>query len=338
MGSRVASSGDVARIGDLVLRMPEHASMLSNDTEVSMSRTVEIVEVGPRDGLQSEPGVFPTEDKIRLIEQLIDAGLRRLEITSFVNPKKVPQMADAEAVLAGLRKRQDVHYIGLVLNRKGFERAVAAGCNEVGMAVVSSDTFNRRNQGVGTDESIAAWLDIARAAREAGVRAQVTVATAFGCPFEGEISVARVLEVAERVAEGEPHEISFADTVGVGVPWQVSEIIEGARQRLPGVRLRAHFHNTRNTGLANAYAAVQAGVNALDCSVGGIGGCPFAPAATGNIPTEDLVYMLGRAGVETGVDLPALLAVSEWLQQKLGRTLPAMLLKAGNFPPAQLAA
>ena len=302
-----------------------------------MARSVEIVEVGPRDGLQSEPGVFPTEDKVQLIEQLIDAGLRRLEITSFVNPKKVPQMADAEAVLAGLRRRDDVRYIGLVLNQKGFERAVAAGCNEVGMAVVSSDTFNRRNQGVGTDESIAVWSDIARAARAAGVRAQVTIATAFGCPFEGEISVARVLEVAERVAEAEPYEISFADTVGVGVPWQVSEIIEGARERLPGVRLRAHFHNTRNTGLANAYAAVQA-VHALDSSIGGIGGCPFAPAATGNIPTEDLVYMLGRAGVETGVDLPRLLTVSEWLQTKLGRTLPAMLLKAGNFPSAQRAA
>ena len=303
-----------------------------------MTRSVEIVEVGPRDGLQSEPGVFPTEDKIQLIESLIDAGLQRLEVTSFVSPKKVPQMADAEAVLAGLRKRPGVHYIGLVLNRKGFEGAVAAGCTEVGMAVVSSDTFNRRNQGVSTDESIAAWLEIARAAREAGVRAQVTIATSFGCPFEGEIPVARVLEVAERVAEGQPHEISFADTVGVGVPWQVSEVIQGARDRLPGLRLRAHFHNTRNTGLANAYAAVQAGVHALDSSVGGIGGCPFAPAATGNIPTEDLVYMLQRAGVTTGVDLPRLLAVGEWLQQRLGRTLPGMLLKAGNFPPAQQAA
>ena len=303
-----------------------------------MTRSVEIVEVGPRDGLQSEPGVFPTEDKIQLIESLIDAGLQRLEVTSFVNPKKVPQMADAEAVLAGLRKRPGVHYIGLVLNRKGFERAVAAGCTEVGMAVVSSDTFNRRNQGVSTDESIAAWLEIARAAREAGVRAQVTIATSFGCPFEGEIPVARVLEVAERVAEGQPHEISFADTVGVGVPWQVSEVIQGAGDRLPGLRLPAHFHNTRNTGLANAYAAVQAGVHALDSSVGGIGGCPFAPAATGNIPTEDLVYMLQRAGVTTGVDLPRLLAVGEWLQQRLGRTLPGMLLKAGNFPPAQQAA
>ncbi|MCE2714784.1 MAG: hydroxymethylglutaryl-CoA lyase [Acidibacter sp.] len=297
-----------------------------------MSRAIEIVEVGPRDGLQSEPGVMPTAAKIEFIERLIDAGLRRLEVTSFVNPKKVPQMADAEQVLAGLNKRADVRYVGLVLNRKGFERAVAAGCNEIGMAVVASDTFNRRNQGVGTDESIAAWLEIAKEAHAAGVRPQVTVSAAFGCPFEGEISVDRVIEVAKRVAEANPYEVAFADTIGVGVPSQVTEILTRAREALPGVRLRAHFHNTRNTGLANAYAAVAAGVSALDSSAGGIGGCPFAPAATGNIPTEDLVYMLERMGVSTGIDLDKLLATGEWLQQTLGRNVPGMLLKAGGFP------
>jgi hydroxymethylglutaryl-CoA lyase len=305
-----------------------------------MAREIEIVEVGPRDGLQSEPGVMPTAAKIELIERLIDSGLRRLEVTSFVNPKKVPQMADAEQVLAGLAKRADVRYVGLVLNRKGFERAVAAGCNEVGMAVVASDTFNRRNQGVGTEESIAAWLEIAREARAAGVRAQVTVSAAFGCPFEGEIPVSRVIEVAKRVAEANPFEIAFADTIGVGVPAQVSEIIGRAREALPAaIKLRAHFHNTRNTGLANAYAAVEAGISALDSSVGGIGGCPFAPAATGNIPTEDLVYMLSRSGVATGIDLGKLVATAEWLQQTLGRSVPGMLLKAGTFPkPAAEAA
>ena len=297
-----------------------------------MSRTIEIVEVGPRDGLQSEPGVMPTAAKIEFIERLIDAGLRRLEVTSFVNPKKVPQMADAEQVLAGLNKRADVRYVGLVLNHKGFERAVAAGCNEIGMAVVASDTFNRRNQGVGTEESIAAWLEIAKAAHAAGVRPQVTVSAAFGCPFEGEISVDRVIDVAKRVAEANPYEVAFADTIGVGVPSQVTEILTRAREALSGVRLRAHFHNTRNTGLANAYAAVVAGVSALDSSAGGIGGCPFAPAATGNIPTEDLVYMLERMGVSTGIDLDKLLATGEWLQQTLGRNVPGMLLKAGGFP------
>lgn len=298
-----------------------------------MSGQVEIVEVGPRDGLQSEPGVLPTAAKIELIERLIDSGFRRLEVTSFVHPKKVPQMADAELVLAGLRKRDQVRYIGLVLNQKGFERALAAGCNEVGMAVVASDTFNRRNQGVGTDESIAAWLAIAREAKAAGLRAQVTVSAAFGCPFEGEMPIPRVIEVAKRVAEADPFEIAFADTIGVGVPAQVSELIGRAREALPSsIQLRAHFHNTRNTGLANAYAAVAAGVSALDSSVGGIGGCPFAPAATGNIPTEDLVYMLGRSGIETGIHLDKLVSTAEWLQQTLGRSVPGMLVKAGVFP------
>ena len=297
-----------------------------------MERAIEIVEVGPRDGLQSEPGVMPTATKVEFINRLIAAGIRRLEATSFVHPKKVPQMADAEAVMAALIKRPDVRYVGLVLNRKGLDRAIAAGCNEIGMAVVASDTFNRRNQGVGTDESIAAWLDIAQAARAAGVRAQVTVSAAFGCPFEGEVPVRRVIEVAERVAAGQPHEIAFADTIGVGVPSQVSEIIGRAREVLPTMSLRAHFHNTRNTGLANAYAALEAGVSALDASTGGIGGCPFAPAATGNIPTEDLVYMLQRSGVRTGVDLEALIAIGGWLQQQLGRPVPSMLLKAGSFP------
>jgi hydroxymethylglutaryl-CoA lyase len=302
--------------------------------ETVMAQSVEIVEVGPRDGLQSEPGVMPTAAKIEFIERLIASGLRRLEVTSFVNPKKVPQMADAEQVLAGLVHRPDVYYVGLVLNRRGFDRAVAAGCNEIGMAVVASDTFNRRNQGVGTEESIVAWLEIARAARAAGVRAQVTVSAAFGCPFEGEIPVARVVEVARRVAEGEPHEIAIADTIGVGVPAQVTDIVARIREAVPHIPLRAHFHNTRNTGLANAYAAVMAGVVALDASAGGIGGCPFAPAATGNIPTEDLVYMLERSGIRTGVDLEALIDTGKWLQATLGRPVPSMLVKAGSFPRA----
>jgi len=301
-----------------------------------MQRSVEIVEVGPRDGLQSEPGVFPTAAKVAYIERLIAAGVRRIEVTSFVNPKRVPQMADAEEVLGAPHKRPDVHYVGLVLNRKGFERAAAAGCNEIGMAVVASDTFNRRNQGVSSDESVAAWLEIAKAAHDAGIRPQVTIGASFGCPFEGEVPVERVIDIAKRVAEGSPHEISFADTIGVGVPTQVAEILGRAREALPGMRLRCHFHNTRNTGLANAFAAIQAGVGALDASTGGIGGCPFAPAATGNIPTEDLVYMLQRSGVQTGLSLDGLIETGRWLQEQLGRAVPSMLVKAGAFPkPAQ---
>jgi hydroxymethylglutaryl-CoA lyase len=295
---------------------------------------VDIVEVGPRDGLQSEPGVLPTATKVEFIQRAIAAGVRRVEVTSFVNPKRVPQMADAEAVLAGLPRREDVHYIGLVLNRRGLERAIAAGCNEIGMAVVASDTFNQRNQGVTTDESIAAWLDIAAAARQAGIRPQVTVSAAFGCPFEGEVPPQRVVDIARRVAEGGPFEIALADTIGVGVPAQVLELVGRVREAVPGVALRCHFHNTRNTGLANAFAAVQAGVTTLDASLGGIGGCPFAPAATGNIPTEDLLYMLGRMGVGTGVDLEQTIATGRWLQDRLGRPVPGMLVKAGSFPAA----
>ena len=301
-----------------------------------MTQRIEIVEVGPRDGLQSEPGIVPTAAKIAFIERAIECGLRRIEVASFVNPQRVPQMADAEDVLRGLRRRNDVSYIGLVLNRRGFERAAAAGCTEVGMAVVASDTFNRRNQGVSSDESVAAWLDIAARARAAGLRAQVTVSAAFGCPFEGEVPVARVVELARRVAEAQPFEIALADTIGVGAPAQVGEVVERVREAVPGMPLRCHFHNTRNTGIANAYAAVAAGVTTLDASLGGIGGCPFAPAATGNIPTEDLVYMLERSGYTTGVDLDAAIETGKWLQQQLGRPVPGMLVKAGRFPPAAL--
>jgi hydroxymethylglutaryl-CoA lyase len=306
---------------------------------MSTRHPVEIVEVGPRDGLQSEPGVLPTATKVEFIERAIAAGVRRIEVTSFVNPKKVPQMADAEEVLKALPRRDGVHYVGLVLNRKGFDRAAAAGCNEIGMAVVASDTFNRRNQGVSTEESIAAWLDIAAAAQQAGIRPQVTVSAAFGCPFEGEVKPERVVEVVRRVAEARPFEIALADTIGVGVPAQVTELVSRVREAVPGVRLRCHFHNTRNTGLANAFAAVQAGVSTLDSSLGGIGGCPFAPAATGNIPTEDLLYMLHRSGYETGIDLDRAIETGKWLQEQLGRPVPGMLVKAGAFPrPAVQAA
>ena len=294
---------------------------------------IEIVEVGPRDGLQSESQVLPTATKIEFIRRLRAAGLTRIEVCSFVNPKRVPQMADAEAVMDQLRPEvAGGRYIGLILNRKGFERARAAGCTEVGMAIAASESFSQRNQGCSIDEGVDAWLDIARAAKAAGMRAQITLSTAFGCPFEGEVPAARVLALAERVARGEPDEIAVADTIGVAAPSQVSELIASLRTALPSARLRAHFHNTRNTGLANAYAAVLAGAQALDASCGGIGGCPFAPAATGNIPTEDLIYMLHRMGVETGVDLPALLETSRWLQEALAHAVPGMLVKAGLFP------
>ena len=297
-----------------------------------MTRKVQILEVAPRDGLQNEPCQLPVPVKTELIRRLIEAGIRRIEVASFVNPKRVPQMADAEELLAALPRVPGVSYVGLVLNRRGFDRAVAAGCDEVGMAVVASDTFCRRNQGMSTDESITQWLEIAAEAHKAGVRAQVTVSAAFGCPFEGDIPVDRVIDIARRVAAGNPLEICFADTIGAGVPMQVTDLLARAGAALPGVTLRCHFHNTRNTGLANAYAAVQSGVAILDASVGGIGGCPFAPAATGNIPTEDLVYMLERGGIETGVSLDSLIDTAAWLGNELGRTVPGMLSRAGSFP------
>ena len=297
---------------------------------------VEIVEVGPRDGLQSESQVLPTATKVEFVRQLVDAGLRRIEVASFVNPKRVPQMADAEAVLAALAPRAaQAQFIGLVLNRKGYERARAAGCGEVGMVVAATESFSERNQGSSIDQAVDAWLEIAQAAHATGIRAQITISTAFGCPFEGEVPVDRVVRLAERVAAGRPDEIAVADTIGVAVPTQVGALVTALRQALPGVKLRAHFHNTRNTGLANAYAAVESGVAVLDASCGGIGGCPFAPAATGNIPTEDLIYMLHRMGVETGVHLPALLDTSRWLQQALDHAVPGMLVKAGLFPRNQ---
>ncbi len=293
---------------------------------------VSIIEVGPRDGLQSEPEILSTSVKLEFIRRAIDAGIRRMEVTSFVHPKRVPQMADAEDVIRGLPDRDDVIFIGLVLNKKGFERARDVNIDEIGMAVVASDTYNQRNQGVPTSESIKAWLEISAEARAAGIRANVMVSSAFGCPFEGEVPVARVVEIVKQIVDGEPVDLGIADSIGVGVPSQVTDLLGAVQEIVPDLPIRCHFHNTRNTGLANAQAALEAGVASLDASIGGIGGCPFAPAATGNIPTDDLLYMLDRSGVQTGVSLYQIIETSNWLQQQLGRSVPAMLPKAGIFP------
>jgi hydroxymethylglutaryl-CoA lyase len=295
-------------------------------------RQVEIVEVGPRDGLQNEPGVLPMTVKREFIARIVAAGVRRLEVASFVNPKRVPQMADADELVRSLPRHEGVRYVGLVLNRRGFDRAVAAGCDEIGMVVVATETFNMRNQGATTAESIAAWLDMARAAKDAGMRAQVTISASFGCPYEGEVAPEKVVAIARECAAGDPVEIAIADSIGAGVPAQVTDLVGRLREALPGMPLRCHFHNTRNTGIANAWAAVEAGVETLDASIGGIGGCPFAPAATGNIPTEDLLYMLSRMGIETGVDLARTIETARWLEEQSGRRVPGLLSKAGTFP------
>jgi len=301
---------------------------------MKLARQLGIVEVGPRDGLQNESAVVPTAVKIEFIRRAVDAGIGRIEVASFVNPRRVPQMADAEAVMQALPRREGVRYIGLVLNRAGFDRAAAAGCEEIGMVVFTTDEFNRRNQGVTSAESIRIWREIAAAAQAAGIRAQVTISAAFGCPFEGEVPPERVVAIARELADGAPFEIAIADTIGVGVPGQVTEIFGRVADALPGMSLRGHFHNTRNTGIANAYAAVMAGAKVLDASLGGLGGCPFAPAATGNIPTEDLIYMLSRMGIETGVDLDRAIATARWIEPHVGHAVPGMLSKAGGFPGA----
>ena len=296
------------------------------------ARKININEVGPRDGLQSEPEILSTATKVEFIRRAVDAGIKRLEVASFVHPKKVPQMADAEALLAELPLVDDVSYVGLIMNERGLDRALETPVHEVGMVVVSTDTYNRRNQGVSTNESIEAWLKIAARAKSNGKIANVMIASSFGCPFEGEVSVDKIIEIGHRVLEAGPAELGIADSIGVAVPSQVTEMVGRLRDEFGAIPLRFHLHNTRNTGLANAQAAVNAGVDSLDASIGGIGGCPFAPAATGNIPTDDLVYMLNRSPVETGVSLQKIIDTSLWLEQELGRGVPAMLPKAGAFP------
>ncbi len=297
---------------------------------------LEIVEVSPRDGLQNESTLLSTATKVELVTRCLDAGIRRIEAVSFVHPARVPQMADAEAVMAAVPRRSGVSYIGLVLNRRGLDRALAAGVDEVNAVVITTETFSRANQGVGVDEAIAAWVDIARDAHAAGVRASVTVSASFGCPFEGEVDPGTVLEVLRRVGEGGPDEVCLADTIGVAVPAAVRVLARGAALALPRVTVRAHFHDTRRTGIANALAAAEEGVSVLDASAGGIGGCPFAPGATGNIATEDLLYAASRSGFETGVDAMALAAVGTWIGAQVGKVpVPAMLGRAGWFPPGR---
>ncbi len=295
---------------------------------------VEIVEVGPRDGLQNDAAMFTVEQKVEFARRIVAAGIRRAEVASFVNPKRVPQMAGAEEVLEALAG-ESVTTIGLVLNERGWDRAANTSVDEVNLVVVSTDSFARANSGTDTDGTVITVEQVAPLARAAGVRPTVTITTCFGCPFEGEVPLERIVRLAERCAAAGVAEISLADTIGVGVPAEVTRRVAAVRAAVGGdVSLRAHFHNTRNTGYANAWAALEAGVVSLDASLGGIGGCPFAPRATGNIATEDLVFMLARSGVETGVDLDALIDAAAWLEGELGRAVPSLLTKAGVFPAA----
>lgn len=296
---------------------------------------IELVEVGPRDGLQNEPDIIATDVKLALIGRMLAYGARRLEVASFVHPVRVPQMADAEAVIAGLPDDPDCTYIGLVLNKRGVVRALACrengarGVDQVGCVVVASDTFGQKNQGQTIAEGIAETRAMLRFARAEGMRAQVTISAAFGCPFEGEVKHDTVLAIAEELAIEGPEEIALADTIGVGTPFEAGELFGRLGELLAGeIPMRAHFHNTRGTGIANAWEAYKSGVRVFDASLGGLGGCPFAPRATGNIATEDLIYMMGRSGVATGIDLDAAIAANKWFAQHLGRELPSAVARA----------
>ena len=304
-----------------------------------MSRFIHIVEVGPRDGLQNEKAVLAPAVRAELVRRLESAGARRIEAVSFVHPKYVPQMAGAEEVMAGLPPEAGRSRIGLVLNGKGYDRALTTGVDEVNVALSATDGFGLKNQGLTVEGQLGMLGEIVARrhnaeASQGAPSLSAMISCVWGCPFDGEVSVQQVVDLVGGLAGLGVSEIGLADTIGAGDPWAVTRKVEAARKAAPEAVLRLHFHDTRNTGLANAYAGVQAGIDVLDASVGGIGGCPFAPGATGNIATEDLVYMLERAGFDTGYDLDALIVTARWIGQAIGRPAPSALSRAGGFPKA----
>ena len=296
---------------------------------------VEMVEVSPRDGLQNERTIASTAQKLALIGQAIDAGARRIEVASFVNPRAVPQMADAEAVCAGLPERDDATYIGLVMNRRGADRAIATGrIDQLGAVAVASEGLGVANQGQSSAETVAMAAEVFAVGRDAGLTAQAVIAASFGCPFDGEVPEDAVVRIAAALAEAGAVEVGLADTIGVGNPAHVQRLVTRVREAIAPLPVRVHFHNTRGTGLANVWAALGAGATVVDTSIGGLGGCPFSPGAAGNVATEDVVWMLGRAGIATGLDLDKLAEANAWLSEVMGKPLPAMVPQARRFPPA----
>lgn len=295
--------------------------------------TVEIVEMAPRDGLQNESAILTTEAKIELIERAVRAGTRRIEVTSFVNPHRVPQLADADELMSALPRRHGVRYAGLVMNQRGLDRALTALVDEIDVVVVATDTFCQRNQGMTTAQACATAATLVADAKAVGVFTTITIGASFGCPFEGEVGLDRLREVLQQVVAAGPDEVALADTIGVAVPTDIAERVALAGSVAgPDLPLRLHLHDTRNTAAANAVAGLDAGVTTLDASIGGAGGCPFAPAATGNLATEDLLYLLQRMGWSTSIDLAETIASAGWLEKQLGKSLPSALLKAGPFP------
>jgi hydroxymethylglutaryl-CoA lyase len=292
-----------------------------------------IVEVGPRDGLQNEDAILATAEKVDLINRLIRAGAKRIETASFVHPKLVPQMADAEAVMATLGiSSPAVSYMGLVLNRRGLDRALDTTVDEINFSVAATDGFSQSNQGMSVEEAMNSVVEMVPLATATARPATVTISVVWGCPFDGEVPISAVTAIAKRAVEAGATEIALGDTIGVAVPVRVTEMIEAVGEVVDGTPLRMHFHDTRNTGVANSFAAIQAGVTTLDASVGGAGGCPFAPNATGNVATEDVLYMLERSGVATAMRMAEVAETGRWLSRLLGRDLPAAVGKAGGFP------
>ena len=300
---------------------------------MAVAKSIDICEVGPRDGLQNESKAWSLEARVDLIDQLGQTGLSSIEAVSFVDPKRVPQMADAEKVMAKIRRPSGLNFAGLALNMRGVERAIDCGVDEVRCVVVASETFNRRNQGKDIDSTMDDFETIADRVHNARLRLSLGIAAAFGCPFEGAVDVSKVVAIAKRMSVLDPANIWVADTIGCAVPTQV-ETLMGQLAKVVGetLPLGCHFHNTRNTGYANAISAINHGAKFLDSSIGGIGGCPFAPRATGNIATEDLCHMLRNMNIATGIDLDHLIKVSNHVSEHMGRDLPGQIARAGAFP------
>lgn len=303
----------------------------------SSDNRITIVEVSPRDGLQADPADLTTEQKLELVTRLVDAGVTRVEAASFVNPKAVPKMADSDAVMAGVPRRDGVTYSCLAFNQRGVDRAVEAQVDEITGVVVASETFSQKNQRASIAESIERWASIAEQAQVANIATSITVSAAWGCPYEGRVDPGLVVDIVERLMPTSPDEICLADTIGVAVPPLAGSLFEQVANVAGATPLRGHFHNTRSTALANIFAAIEAGVRTFDSSVGGVGGCPFAPKATGNVSTEDVVYMVHEMGYDTGLNLDALIATTTWLEEALGHATPGLVAKAGGFPVSQVA-
>ncbi len=299
-----------------------------------MTRRMEIVEVGPRDGLQNDPADLTVSQKLEFISRLEACGIRRLEAGSFVSPRAVPKMADSTKVFHSLDRRGGARYIALALNEKGVRRAIDARADEINFVLVAGEGFGVRNQGMRPQESADALAMCAPLVHAAGIPLSATISVAFGDPYDGEVDVSVVAGLAAQAQRAGVTELALGDTIGAATPWDVKRRMEHVRLHAPDVRLRLHFHDTRGAGLANVFAAIEEGADVIDASCGGIGGCPFAPAATGNVATEDVVYMLERAGIDTGLDLGRLIETSKWLEGVLGHAVSSSLSRAGGFPPA----